>query len=79
MQTPILILSSAVVLCASLAQAQTYPARPLRLVVASAAGATTDIVGRIVAQKLTEMMRQPFVVENRVGASGIIGTAYVAK
>jgi tripartite-type tricarboxylate transporter receptor subunit TctC len=61
------------------AQSPLYPAKPVRIVVTVAPGGGVDLVGRIVAQKLTEMMRQPFVVENRVGASGIIGTAYVAK
>ena len=79
MQTPILILSSAVVLCASLAQAQTYPARPLRLVVASAAGATTDIVGRIVAQKLSEGLGHGVGVDNRPGAGGNIAAEMVSK
>ena len=64
-----------------IAQAQTppYPVKPVRIVVTVAPGGGVDLVGRIVAQKLTEMIRQPFVVENRVGASGIIGTAYVAR
>ena len=79
MQTPILILSSAVVLCASMAQAQTYPARPLRLVVASAAGATTDIVGRIVAQKLSEGLGHGVGVDNRPGAGGNIAAEMVSK
>jgi tripartite-type tricarboxylate transporter receptor subunit TctC len=61
------------------AQPSTYPSKPVRIVVTVAPGGGVDLVGRIVAQKLTETIRQPFVVENRVGASGIIGTSYVAK
>lgn len=56
-----------------------YPAKPVRVVVTVAPGGGVDLVARIMAQKLTEATRQSFVVENRVGASGIIGTAYVAK
>jgi tripartite-type tricarboxylate transporter receptor subunit TctC len=61
------------------AQITSYPAKPVRVVVTVAPGGGVDLVARVVAQKLTELIRQPFVVENRVGASGIIGTAYVAK
>ena len=61
------------------AAAQTYPAKPVRIVIPIAAGGGTDIVGRMIAQKLTETMGQQFVVENRPGAGGIIGTEAVAK
>lgn len=59
--------------------AQDYPARSVRIVVPFAAGATNDIVARLVAHKLSEQTRQPFVVENRVGGNGIIGAEFVAK
>lgn len=61
------------------AQDRPYPAKPVRVVVTVAPGGGVDTVARIVSQKLAEQTRQPFVVENRVGASGIIGTTYVAK
>ena len=61
------------------AAAQTYPAKPVRIVIPIAAGGGTDIVGRMIAQKLTETMGQQFVVENRPGAGGIIGTEAVSK
>ena len=59
--------------------AQAYPTRPVRLVVAYAAGGPSDLLGRTVAQKLTEILPQPVVVENRAGAGGQIGVDSVAK
>jgi tripartite-type tricarboxylate transporter receptor subunit TctC len=61
------------------AAAQTYPTRAVRLIAHSAPGGTSDILGRIVAQKLTEALGQQVVVENRAGASGIIGVDVAAK
>lgn len=61
------------------AAAQTYPQRPVRLVVAVAAGGSTDILGRVVAAKLGERIGQQVVVDNRPGGSSIIGTDIVAK
>ena len=59
--------------------AQAWPARPLRLVVPFPAGGSTDIVGRIVAEKLAPALGQPVVVDNRAGAGGTIGSDAVAK
>ena len=59
--------------------AQEYPARSVRLIAASAPGGTSDLLARMLAQKLTETFKQQFVVENRAGASGILGTDAVAK
>ena len=56
-----------------------YPVRPIKLVVPFAAGAGTDAVARYMAQKLEETLRQPVVVDNRVGASGAMGTQAVAQ
>jgi tripartite-type tricarboxylate transporter receptor subunit TctC len=58
---------------------ESYPARPIRLVVPYAPGGVSDITGRIVAQKMTELLGQPMVVENRAGAGGMVGTGAVAK
>jgi len=61
------------------ALAQDYPARPVRIVIPLSPGGTTDVPGRIIAQKLSEALGQQFFVENRAGAGGTIGTDYVAK
>lgn len=61
------------------AQAQSWPSKPLRLVVAYPAGGGLDLVARTVAQRLSEQLKQPVVVENRGGASGSIGADLVAK
>ena len=61
------------------AAAQDYPNRPVRLIVAFAPGTTSDIIGRMFADKLTQQMGQPFVVENRTGAGGTIAADQVTK
>lgn len=61
------------------AQAPSYPAKPVRIIVPYPAGGTTDIIARLAAAQLSERLRQPFVVENRAGASGAIGSVAVAQ
>lgn len=61
------------------AQAQQWPDRPIKFVVPFGAGSGTDIVARLVGQKLSEAVKQPVVVENRVGASGTIAASSVAR
>ncbi|GAA4322119.1 tripartite tricarboxylate transporter substrate binding protein [Pigmentiphaga soli] len=56
-----------------------WPSRPIRLLVPYAAGGSTDIASRLIAQKLSEKLGQPVVVENRAGAAGSVGAAYFAK
>ena len=68
-----------VLLFAGTAQAQSYPSRPIRLVLPFAAGGLVDVPGRILAQKLSEALGQPVVVENRAGAGSTIGADNVAK
>jgi tripartite-type tricarboxylate transporter receptor subunit TctC len=67
------------VLLAGAAGAQDYPTKPVRVVVPYVAGGNADIWARTLAQKLTESFRQSFVVENKPGANGGIGTDFVAK
>ncbi len=61
------------------ARAQDYPTKPVRIVVAFAAGGRTDALARLLAQGLQERLGQPFIVENRGGASGMVGSDAVAK
>jgi tripartite-type tricarboxylate transporter receptor subunit TctC len=61
------------------AQAQSYPSKPIRYVVPYPPGGTTDIISRLIAQKLTESFGQPVIVENKAGAGGVVGTDSVAK
>jgi len=62
-----------------LSLAQNYPKKPVTIVVSFAAGAGTDQIARILAEKLAPRIGQPVLVENRVGAAGVIGTTFVAK
>lgn len=59
--------------------AQNFPTKPLHMVIPFAAGGGADIVGRVIAQKVSESLGQPIIIENLAGASGNIGAAYVAK
>src|SRR5919197_2414948 len=73
------LVASLLAMLAGAAGAQDYPAKPVRVIVPYVAGGNADIWARTLAQKLTEAMRQSFVVENKPGANGGIGTDYVAK
>jgi tripartite-type tricarboxylate transporter receptor subunit TctC len=59
--------------------AQTFPNKPVKVIVTFPPGGTPDIYGRILSQELTNLWKQPVVVENKTGASGMIGTDFVAK
>src|ERR1700687_4801766 len=61
------------------AAAQTYPTKPVRLMVGATAGGGTDIVARMLGEKLTDTLKQPFVVDNRPGASNTIAADVTAK
>ena len=70
---------AALILVAGVAHAQTWPARPVRIIAPFAAGGSADLLGRITAGKLSESMGQSFIVENRPGAGGVLGSELVAR
>ena len=73
------LLSIPVVCCASLSQAQEFPAKTVRLIVPWAAGGSTDSIGRILGQKLAEYTSQQWIIDNRGGATGTLGHAFASK
>jgi len=78
-QWTVMLASVAAALLAATAAAQSYPVKPIRMMVPAAPGGVTDIVARVIAPPLTEALGQSVVVDNRAGAGGIIGTDIVAK
>ena len=78
-RSSLLIALAGCVLLPGQSGAEDYPARPIRLVIPYSAGGATDVVMRIVAQKLPDFLGQQVVVDNRAGAGGLIGTDTVAK
>jgi tripartite-type tricarboxylate transporter receptor subunit TctC len=66
-------------LACTLALADSYPSKPIKAIVPFAPGSTTDQIGRAFAAKMTELLGQPVVIENRPGANGLIGADFVAK
>jgi tripartite-type tricarboxylate transporter receptor subunit TctC len=73
------MLAGSALLLPGIARAQQWPSKPIRAVVPFGAGSTIDVIGRIVLEPLSAALGQPIVVENRGGAGGSIGSAYVAK
>src|SRR5688572_15706232 len=61
------------------ARAQAYPGKPVRIIVGFAPGSSSDILSRLIGQRLQERLRQPFIVENRGGAGGNLATEAVAN
>jgi len=75
----VFLLAASLLACGAATAADPYPAKPVRIVVASGAGGGDDFVARQVANGLSGLLGQPFIVENRVGAGGMIGQTAVAK
>ena len=73
------LLAAALLLASPAARAQNYPSRQITLIIPFAAGGSNDLVGRAIGKKLSESWGQPVVVENRAGASGVIGAEIGAK
>jgi tripartite-type tricarboxylate transporter receptor subunit TctC len=69
----------ALALLAATANAQTYPSRPVKIIVPFPPGGTTDIVARLIAERLSPQLGQPTVIENRAGAGGAVGAAEIAR
>ena len=74
-----IVLFAAMLAVASAACAQNYPSRPLRMIVPWPPGQATDLVGRVMAQKMSDVLGQQIVIDNRAGAGGMIGTDVAAK
>ena len=74
-----IVMTVAILLLAALAQAQSYPTKPVRIIIPFPPGNTTDIMTRLIAPKMSERLGQQVIVENRPGASGMLGLDYVAK
>jgi tripartite-type tricarboxylate transporter receptor subunit TctC len=74
-----LLASIALVACAATAQAETYPSRPITLIVPAAPGGGNDTVARVIAEKMSRLLGQQLVVENRAGAGGTIAARQVAR
>src|SRR5262245_53419251 len=72
-------LGAALLAFSALAAAQSFPSKPVQMIVAFTPGSAVDIVGRIVAEKLSQMWGQPVIADNRAGAGGSIGSAAVAR
>ena len=76
---PLAVLLAAFAILAQPARADDYPTRPVRLIVGFAAGSSGDVIARIVAHKLSKLLKQNVVVEDKPGASSVVATDYVAR
>jgi tripartite-type tricarboxylate transporter receptor subunit TctC len=77
---PVRLLTGLVLsLAAGLSSAQSYPSRPVKLVVPFAPGGTTDIIARVISQGIPAHLGQPMIVENKAGGGGVVGANETAK
>jgi tripartite-type tricarboxylate transporter receptor subunit TctC len=75
----LLTLSSTLLVLTTVAAADDYPAKPVRLIIPFAAGGLNDVVGRLIADNLSEKLGKRFIAENRTGAGGVVGTEIAAN
>ena len=75
----LLLVALSIVIGPALAAAQDYPSRPVRLIVPFPAGGPNDVIARTLSQRMSEILKQPIVIDNRSGQSGVVGTDDVAK
>jgi tripartite-type tricarboxylate transporter receptor subunit TctC len=73
------LMSAVALLATPVSHAQDFPNRPIRMVIAFPPGGPTDFVGRLIADKLKDLLPQPVLIENKAGANGAIGADFVAK
>ena len=78
LRTPALLASLLIAACGT-ALAQSYPSKPIKAIVPFAAGSATDQIGRAFAQKMSESLGQPIIIENKAGVNGMLGADAVAK
>src|SRR6266571_7392128 len=76
---PTLLTGLSVLLWPGLAAAQDFPSKPIRLIVPFPAGGPNDIIARVVGQRMSDLIKQPVVIDNRGGQGGVLGTDAVAK
>ena len=77
LRTPTLLVGLLITACGALAQS--YPSKPIKAIVPFAAGSATDQIGRAFTQKMSEVLGQPIIIENRAGVNGMLGADVVAK
>src|SRR6266849_9552135 len=75
----VLVTGLSVLLLPALAAAQDFPSKPIRLIVPFPAGGPNDIIARVIGQRMSELTRQPVLIDNRGGQAGVLGTDAVAK
>src|ERR671936_2653819 len=74
-----ILLALCALACSFALHAQNWPTRPVKIIVPFGPGGSADTLGRLVAQKLSEQLKESFVIENKGGAGGVVGSEIVAK
>ena len=78
-RTVLALVAIGLTICASAVHAQDYPTRPIKLVIPQAPGAGADLVGRMLADRMSQELRQPVVVDNKPGANGVLASSLVVR